>query len=254
MSTSGRTGADEWNGALKERCDDLLVEAVARLLPKHGAAALGLVGADRAPDDRLKGLVEKLLAAKALPVDRPKNARNTRRGGRARWRRLVVPAFTAASDMMSRELRAIAPPNEWLLASGTPARIVKLLIGRELTGWSNDHITFDEDDVLARLCSFGKNIIFPYPNQAAWWRALRDVALVKRHMDALHAAGRQPNGAIPEPEDDYRAIRLLHVLVGEQAVELRLRHQPLEIGDSGEVGLERRVISHPVPRAGVSAA
>ncbi len=53
---------------------------------------------------------------------------------------------------------------------------------------------------------------------------------------------------------DDGAVWLHHVLFWEQTVELRLRNQPLEIGDSGEVGLERRVIFHPVPRAGVSAA
>jgi hypothetical protein len=218
-------GANEWNMALKEACDRLLVSAVKGILiPRVGARALDLLVDPVAPSaDRISSLVGMCVAARALPVmQRKKRARGTApaKAGK-RWRRCVIPCFTASPDRVAPELVAISPVGEWLLASGVHPVITRLLTSRKLHGYGTDIIVFDEHAVLARLSRGVGGGTFPWPSEKARIKDLADPKIASKHLDAIAKAGDiAPNG--PSRRAVLEALAPKNVEVPDDNGALRL--------------------------------
>ncbi len=172
-----------WNDQLIGACDELVASALSRhLLPRYGPDALKLV-AEGSSNERLEAIVGTLLRERALPVvDRDGKATGHKKG-----KRLAVPVYVAATSTWSKKLARVCPVGTAVLDPRTPARIVGLLGDKHLPSWGEDHLRFDEDDVLDRLRKHDAKF-FPWASDSDWRRSLADPTLAYAQLDALQPA------------------------------------------------------------------
>lgn len=195
---AGQSGA--WNLHLRAGCDALLVDAIAWLLDKADLRPLDLLGVEDAPHDRLVPMAIALAEHRALPSIPPRRKGSPAgRRMRRRWERILIPSTKAAPQTHSDALAEAAPTEDWLLAPATPGRLRALLVDGSLDGWCENRVSFDETDVLARLRPTGAdgNAYFPWREETERRRALSNVPLVRRYLDAL-----LEGAPTPPPEED----------------------------------------------------
>jgi hypothetical protein len=200
---AGQSGA--WNLHLRSGCDALLVDAISWLLDKADVRPLHLLGVEDAPQDRLVPMTVALAEHRALPSIPPRGKGGpAKRRARRRWGRILIPSTKAAPAIHSEALAEAAPAEEWLLAPATPGRLRALLVDGTLDGWCENRVSFDESDVLARLRPIGadENAYFPWHDDTQRWRALSNVPLVRRYLDALleGAPAPAPNEDVELPD------------------------------------------------------
>lgn len=189
-----------WNTHLVNGCDALLVEAISWLLSRSDLLPLDLLGADFAPDERLAPLVVALAQSRALPSIAPRARQGAATNKtRRRWTRILIPSTQTRPGVHSHALADVAPPEEWLLAAATPERIRSLLLDRNLAGWLENRISFDETDAAERLRPLDAEDggYFPWASDAERRRGLSNLPLVRRHLDAL-----LEGDPIPSPAQD----------------------------------------------------
>ena len=212
------------NTELLEACESLLIDAVAQYAaPKWKADGLNLIVPS--PDaEKGSEVVRSLLAALvkkgALPVLNWRQAAEfaTRRKGKdvkaavrrlgarrfskdARRYRFVVPTLTWAEDTVEPLLSLLSPRAEAQLDPRVHVHIIRLLTDGKTPGFDEEFVTFDENDVVARVTSQG--------NQ--WFDAIADPilefsqsALVRTYLDLIKST-LDRKGLEPAKEDDLLA-------------------------------------------------
>lgn len=219
LERHGAIDADAFNGYIDDACKSVIVTILRyRLIPQHGARVMNLLMSDpENPDEEtLRKLVERILEARALPLAQrirvtPRGKKRTRakkreksvrfgpiRTAESRIRRVVLPTFSWEGDKVSPLLAELCPPDEDQIAPSVPAPILKLLAGGSCEGWKENHITFDERDIIERLQPTRDITFFPWPYEEAWRTALSDPYTACRHLDVVMAV--YENG--PGFEDD----------------------------------------------------
>lgn len=177
-------GSSDWNTALVKACDELLVDAVKRfLIPKVGGKALDLLVDAISPNlARTTQLVEASIKRSAIPfADR----RKKRKGAGGPSYRFVVPLASANLSVVDSDLAAVAPTEYEHLSSSVHPEIVRLIASRDLDGYGDTHVIFDETDALLRLSHVNQNPRFPWVSVSACQECLRSPKAVRLHLDAI---------------------------------------------------------------------
>ncbi|ESY57233.1 MULTISPECIES: hypothetical protein [unclassified Mesorhizobium] len=198
-----------WNDAIIGACDALFADVLAKLLiPRHGARALDLLGT--LAGERLLSFANRLLAARAFPaIDAQGKPVRHKQGSL-----LAVPVYEGRERDWSAALAKVAPASLPILDPKTPAALVQLLATGSCTGWGNDHLRYDGQDVLDRLEASDAEH-FPWRNEAEWLRSLGDPAIARVYLDALHpflsgfAVAARPSGATAHLPDGEGKINPL---------------------------------------------
>ena len=177
-------GSSDWNNALVEACDALLVAAVKRvLIPKVGGKALDLLVDATSPNlIRTRQLVESSIKQSAVPFAKK---RKKRKGTDSPNYSFVVPLASVNQSTVDLDLAAVAPPEYDQLSPSVHPDVVQLIATRDLDGYGETHIVFDEVDALLRLSDVGKNSRFPWASALAREECLRNPKAVRLHLDAI---------------------------------------------------------------------
>lgn len=210
ISDLGRRGAidaDIFNKHIDDACKSVLIKILQlKLINRYGARVMNLLVDPEGTDEAiLRDMVERILVAGAFPlaerklvVHRPKKRIRTRKrkttfrfgpgrtaGGDAR--RIVLPIFTWQNDKTSPLLAKLCPSNEDQIDPSIPRPILKLLGDGNCKGWLENHIAFDDDDVIQRLQPKLDAAFFPWANEEEWNKALSDPCVVRNYLDVLMA-------------------------------------------------------------------
>ena len=163
---------------LCEACESLLIDALAHhTIPRWGADGLKPVVPSSNVDDgdkAVRPLLVELAKRGALPVlnwsqaaelavkgkkDSVKAvARQSavrRSSKKARRYRFVVPALTWAQDVVHPLLALLCPRSEMQLHPRAHTDIIRLLADGDTTGFAEDFVTFDQNDVFDRVTANG---------------------------------------------------------------------------------------------------
>ena len=169
---------EETNGQLREACDVLLVDALAHhAIPRWGPDGLNPLVPSRNTDNEneaVRPLLAELAKQNKLPVLDWRTAvnqtikgnrhnlnalicrnMNQRKSVEAKRYHFVIPIVTWVSNTILPALSFLCPRSEMQLHPRTNADIIRLLTDQKTSGFAIDYITFDEDDVLARVTSDG---------------------------------------------------------------------------------------------------
>lgn len=201
-----------WNAAIIQACDRIFADVLVKLLiPRHGSRALELLGP--LAGERLLFFANYLLAARAFPAIN-KHGKPVRQEPRSL---LAIPAYKGREFQWSAALAKVAPASLPILDPNTPPALVQLLATGKCTGWNDNHLRFDGQDVLDRLEAYDAEH-FPWRSEAERLRSLSDPAIARAHLDALHpflsgfAAASRPSGAtahLPDGEGNIHPLSKL---------------------------------------------
>ena len=166
------------NTELRAACESLLVDMVAHhTVPRWGPASLNPLVPTSTADNHINAvrpLLAKLATRGTIPLlswrdaaellIKGKNQKlkeavrqiTVRRNSAERKRyRFVVPAATWAPETIQPALSVLCPRSEMQLDPRTHPDIIRLLTDDETTGFIEDFITFDEEDVFSRIAGEG---------------------------------------------------------------------------------------------------
>lgn len=164
------------NTELRAACESLLVDAIAhQALPLWGPASLNPLVPTSTADNHINAvrrLLDKLATRGTLPLlswrdvtellVRGKKAKEAvrkikvrRRSTEKRRYRFVVPVTTWAQDSIHPALSLLCPRSEMQLDPRTHPDIIRLLTDGDTSGFIEDFITFDENDVFCRVAGEG---------------------------------------------------------------------------------------------------
>ena len=196
------------NTELRAACESLFVDAVAHhAVPRWGPASLNpLVPTSTADShiDAVRPLLAKLATRGTIPLlswrdaaellVKGKNQKvkeavrqiTVRRNSTEKRRyRFVVPVATWASDTIQPALSLLCPRSEMQVDPRTHSDIVRLLTDGETSGFIEDFISFDENDVFSRVAEEGNE----------YFGAIHDVEhefsvpfIARAYLDLIQAA------------------------------------------------------------------
>ncbi len=230
------------NTELLKACESLLIDAVAHdTVPRWKADGLNLIvpSADAEREcEVVRALLGALVARDALPVLSWRKAAElvTRRKGKdvralvrnlpvlgfskdARRYRFVVPALRWAEDTVEPLLSLLSPRSEAQLDPRVHVQVIRLLTDQKTPGFAEEFVTFDEDDVIARVTSQGNQRFgaIPDPNlefsRSALVRAYLDLIKLKLDRKGLDAAEEDDllaNLLLPDSGGQAKAFSKLH--------------------------------------------
>ncbi len=208
LERHGASDATAFNDYIDNTCRSMLVTILRyKLIPQHGAKVMNLLMMDpENPDeDNLRKLVEQLLEAGVFPLSQrvaktrrdTKQSRHKKRRKAVRFgpshtpegkiRRLVLPIFTWEEDKVSPLLAELCPAGEDQIAPSVPRPILKLLAKESCEGWAENHIRFDEINVIERFQPTCNIECFPWPDEYTWRAALGDPDTACRCLDVAMA-------------------------------------------------------------------
>ena len=207
LERHGAVDVDTFNECIDNACKSVLIKILRpKLIPRHGARVMNLLvdpeGSDQAI---LRKMVELMLDAGVFPLARhkpvihrqkkrikPKKRKTAFRFGPSRTsqdytRRIVLPMFTWEEDKISPLLATLCPSDEDQIDPLVPRQILKLLGDGDSEGWDENHITFDEEDVVQRLQPKLEIDSFPWSNEEEWKETLRNPSIACLYLDVLMA-------------------------------------------------------------------
>ena len=207
LERHGAIDIDRFNGSIDNACKSKLIAVLRhKLIPQYGAHVMKLLIDPLNPNEEtLRDMTERMLNAKVFPlvkyrpsekrtgqrikVDRGKSVIHfgPRKVSKVGFRRLVIPMFTWENDKVSPLLALLCPVEEDQIDPSVPGPILKLLGHKDTKGWCEDHITFDENDVIERFQPKLKIDHFPWLKEETWNKALGDPITVNRILDVLLA-------------------------------------------------------------------
>jgi hypothetical protein len=260
---------DATNKELREACETLLVDALARsVIPRWGADGLNPLVPSPESDDRdeaVRPLLAALARQDAIPKlnwadaaglllkGRRRNAKANRaflrrRPGAPRKYRFVAPVMTWKRDVIHASLSLICPRAERQLDPRIHPAIVRLLTDMQTDGFYKDFITFDEDDALSRAKGEGNQFFAACDNPEG---ELAQPLLARSYLDVINEAiehekcSAQTEDALQEalllPDTRCKAepFRVLHASAPLPSEVPGLRIPPI---------LHADIASHPILR------
>ena len=174
------------NKKLREACESLLVDTLSyHVIPdwKHDGL-IPLLPCSDMDDDTLRPLLAKIVKRAAIPVlswrdaaklsfkgrwkkveaalRRTEPVRNRREPRRYRF---VVPYMAMTPDTVHPALSLLCPRSEKQLDSRVHPEIIRLLADCNTPGFKEDFVTFDENDVFARITNEGNQYFGAIPSK-----------------------------------------------------------------------------------------
>jgi len=190
-----------FNTAIDEACTCMLVDVLKyKLIPQYGARAMNLLIPTNGDvnKEHLCNLVERMLDAGAFPLSKAnagvelkklgskKIIMGPRREPGGNTRRLVIPAFTWEINRVSVLLAKLCPVSEDQIDPNVPKPILTILSSADgCKGWEENHIRFDEFDIIERLQPNQHISFFPWADENGWKRALGNPDLMNLYLDVI---------------------------------------------------------------------
>ena len=230
------------NTELLKACEALLIDAIAHYAaPKWKADGLNLIVPS--PDaengsEVVRSLLGALVKRDSLPVLNWRKAAElaTRGMGKevqavvrhlgarklsndASRYRFVVPALRWAEDTVEPLLSLLSPRSEVQLDPRVHVRIIRLLTDGKTPGFDEKFVTFDAEDVIARVASQGNQWFGAIADpslefsQSALVRAYLDLIKLKldrKELDAAEEEGLLANLLLPDQDSQATAFSDLH--------------------------------------------
>ena len=243
---------------LRDECEALFVEVFSRhLLRRWGPSALrALIPASDASeaDHPSRSILAALTERGTMPtVDWKAAVRALNRGDDSACGppsrstgahhvpptyRFVVPTFKWDRQSLSTCLAIACPAHEMQLSPQCPREIVGLLADGHTRGFEESHVTFDENDALARLVGHG-NKYFPAVEDLE--REMANPRRAAAYLDVVLSTRQKRDSQLPE--DQMRGVLLLPDTQGSAVPFAQLRSAaslPLDIP-----GLQLPPLLHP---------
>lgn len=207
LERRGAVDTDTFNEVIDNACKSVLIKVLRlRLIPRHGARAINLlVDPEGANEAVLREMVELMLDSGTFPLARhkpviqckKKGSRNKKlktavrfgpsKTAKGHTRRIVLPMFTWEEDKISPLLTKLCPSNEDQIDPLVPGPVLKLLGDVDSKGFDENHVTFDEKDIIQRLQPNLEIDCFPWRNEKEWKETLSDPRIAYLHLDVLMA-------------------------------------------------------------------
>lgn len=206
LERHGASDAFIFNNQIDEACKTMMVNILRhKLIPQYGARVMNLLIADSDnPDENsLRNLVERILEAGAFPLSqrafkkrggtKHSTSRRKRRATlfgptgttEGKIHRLVLPIFKWDLDKVSPLLAKLCPAHQNQIDPEVPGPILKLLATEGCKGWLENHIRFDEDDIVERLQPTREANYFPWPDEESWKATLGDPGTAYDYLDVI---------------------------------------------------------------------
>jgi len=245
---------------LCEACQALLVDVVAgSLVRKWGADALTpLISSDGTDKEHeiLRPLLADLIRRNAIPTVSWQDAlqimlrnnkrarelllRNSRRRSHSPKRyRFIIPTPTWDGESINTSLVVLAPARERVLDPRVDSRIIALLINKNTDGWGESFVTFDENDVFARVKGEG-NDFFSAINGLEI--ELADTHVASAYLDVLKST--RDSGGLSADDEDALQETLMLPDTTKKAVAFKELYLGAQL-PSGIPGLHLPPILHP---------
>ena len=239
FASDNRRHAPAWNEGtnveLREACKSLLIDAVAHhAVPRWKADGLNPIVPSADTNDGsevVRSLLAALVTRGALPVLNWREAAElaAKRRGEAvklaarhraargsprdeRRYRFVVPALTWVVGTVDPLLSLLSPPSEAQLDPRAHPDIVSLLADGKTSGFGEEFVTFDEDDVIARVTSQGNQYFGAVADPQ---REFSQSSVVRLYLDIVELALDQ--GRLEAAKEDALLSTLLLPDVDSQA-------------------------------------
>jgi len=192
------------NSYITESCDAMLIKLLHKvLIPRFGPKALTLLVDPGAPNnERLLRMVEYILEAGSIPLlprmlRTKKGNRRASKRSRKRMRfgpykrrngetaRFVIPCFTWKPAKVSALLSELCPIEEEQIHPKTPEEIVGILTDGDCVGHCEDHVEFNEQDLIKRL-RLAPDAYFEWPSDKAWRAELGNPDIAIKYLDVVN--------------------------------------------------------------------
>ena len=234
-------GNEATNIELREACDSLLIDTLARYaIPRWGAAGLRPIVPGSDSDDGyevVRGLLAVLAKRGALPVLNWRQAaehalkRKTKRvkavarrsllrkSSREKRRyRFVVPSLTWAQSEILPALSLLCPPSEVQLDPRIDPDIICLLADGSTPGFGEVFVTFDQNDSFDRLIADGNQYFGAIENREY---ELSKLSIARAYLDLINLTIHE--GKIDkEKEDELISASVLPDMYGHPTTLMKL--------------------------------
>ena len=204
----GPSPNDATNQELRKACEELLLEILARrLVRKWGPDAMALLFPDEitgSDGEDIRPLLASLANRGGIPtVTRKEAIRLLHKGKKSKRKlvlrggarraggqepsryRFVIPEATWNKGAIQESLVLLSPGAERQLHPKIDPQIVRLLAHEDTSGWCETFVTFDENDVLARLSGQGNKFFEASPDPNA---ELADPSMAWAYLDVILGA------------------------------------------------------------------
>ena len=222
----GVAGQDPLNAHIDDACREALVDIMAcYLIPRHGAWVMELyVSQDQPNDDSTLDILRRAIQKKAIPLQpRSRSPRQRRRPAasnkepylRSRAflgprrspsvgiKSILVPTFTWNEERLSPVLSELCPESEDQIDKSVPPAVLRCLAKNRFI---DPLITFDENDVIARLQYKEEDCIFPWKDKSEWKSSISNAATARKYLDVAYLATQ--NGGLEAEEQVIENVHL----------------------------------------------
>ena len=236
----GVAGQDPLNGHIDNACRGALVDIMGcYLIPRHGARVMELYVSKNQPnDDSTLDILRRAVQRKAIPLQpRSRSPRQRRRpaasnkGSALRNRAylgprrnpsgemnpILIPAFTWDGERLSPLLSELCPEREDQIDKSVPPSVLRFLVRKR---FMDPLITFDENDVIARLQYKEEDCVFPWKDESEWMSSISNAATARKYLDVAYLATQNvgleaeeqiiENVHLPDSNSELRQLKTLH--------------------------------------------
>lgn len=236
----GVSGQDPLNVSIDRACREALVDIMAcYLFPRHGGRVMGLyVATPHSNDESTLGILRRSIEKRAIPLERPSSSsrrrqqkpgpnkhqalRNRvslgpRRNPSGGMKLILVPTFTWDGERLSPLLAELCPDMHDQIDKSVPPAVLRHLATNTFSDWV---ITFDENDVIARLQCKEEDCIFPWRDASEWKGSISNPATAKKYLDVAYLITQKgkmgaeeqviDNVYLPDSNSELRPLRELH--------------------------------------------
>ena len=222
----GVAGQDPLNAHIDDACRGALVDIMAcYLIPRHGARVMELyVSQDQPNDDSTLDILRRAIQRKAIPLQpRSRSPRQRRRPAASNkgpalrnraflgprrnpsggMKSILVPAFTWDEERLSPVLSELCPESEDQIDKSVPPAVLRCLAKNRFI---DPLITFDENDVIARLQYQEEDCIFRWKDESEWKSSISSAATARKYLDVAYLATQ--NGGLEAEEQVIENVHL----------------------------------------------
>ena len=217
---------DPINAHFDDACREAFVDIMAcYLIPHHGAKVMELyVSQDQPSDESTLDILRRAIPKKAIPLQprsrSPRQRRKPvaskkepalrnraflgpRRNPSGGMKSILVPTFTWDDERLSPVLSELCPESEDQIDKSVPPSVLRCLAKNRFI---DPLITFDENDVIARLQYKEEDCIFPWKDEPEWKSSISNAATARKYLDVAYLATQ--NGGLEAEEQVIENVHL----------------------------------------------